>query len=304
MKRTVVDVLRRGFDNVIANWQLLLLRFGEAVLLAIIVIGAIVAAIIPVVVSAGLGKFDIGNPNSAAELLVTLVMEHWMLLLYLFLLVFLILGVAIGIHSFVEAGSARVYIDGERTPGMRAFTFDRWLKGGREGWWVVFWIYNLAWSVAALILLVPAVITLAGTLLVTQTAGRVAIGCAGLALIVLLMIPTAIVIGIWTQKAIAICVARALGAMDALRAARREIKLDFGRHLAVAVVVLVMSFIAAGLVSSFSIPLSIGSHTHRVSFAPLFFAPMQIMLSVVQNALSMAVGAWYLASFVALTEER
>lgn len=304
MKRPVTDILRRGFDNVIANWQLLLLRLGEVVLMAGVIIGAVVAAIIPIAVSAGLGKFDIGNPDSAAEVIVTLFVEHWMLLLYLFLLIFLILGVMIAIHSFVEAGTARVYIDGERVAGFRAFSFERWWAGGRDGWWSLFWIYNLAWSVGALVLLVPATLTITAMLLVSANGARIAIGCAGLTFIVLLMIPTAILVGIWTQKAIAVGVSRHLGAVEALRAARREIKLDFGRHLGVAMLVLVVSFVAAGLVSSFSIPLSIGSHSHRVSMAPLFFAPMQLMLSVIQNAISMAVGAWYLACFVAMTEER
>ena len=305
MKRSAIDVLRRGFENVVANWPLILIRLGEVVVLAGVIIGAVIAAVVPVVVSAGLNKFDIGNPENAAQLLVTLFVEHWMLIVYLLLLATLILGVLIGVHSFVEAGTARVYIDGERTPGFRAFTGERWLKGGREGWWAVFWIYNLAWSVAALILLVPLVITIAGMLLIGGTAGRVAVGCAGLAFTVLLMLPTAVLVGIWTQKSIAICVARALGAVDAMRAARREIKLDFGRHLGVALLVLVISFIAAGIVSSFGIPFSIGRNLNRdLHMLAFFFAPAQIVISILQNAVSAAVGAWYLASFVALTEER
>ena len=304
MKRNPFDVIRRGFENAMANWPVILLRVAEGLIIIAIVIGAVFAAVIPVVVSAKLSHFDINSVDSASQFFAELIIEHWLLLVYLFLLAFAIVGVLIAVHSFVEAGSARVYVDGERVPGFRAFAFDRWWAAGRTGWWPVFWIYNLAWSVGGLIVLVPPVITIAGMLLVSENGARIAVGCAGLAFTVLLMIPTAFVIGVWTQKAITICVARALGAVESLRVARREIKLDFGRHLAVAVIMMIISFAAASVISGFNIPFSLGEHGRGLDLIPIFFAPMQIMLSVVQSALSAAAGAWFLASFVALTEER
>jgi hypothetical protein len=304
LKRNPFDVIRRGFDNAVANWPVILLRIGEGMVMIAIVIGAVFAAVIPVIVAARLSHFDASSIDSASQFLAELILEHWLLLVYLFVLAFVILGVLIAVHSFVEAGSARVYVDGERAPGFRAFAFERWWAGGRRGWWPVFWIYNFAWSVGGLVILVPPVITLAGMFLVSENGARIAIGCAGLAFTVLLLIPTAIVIGIWTQKAITICVARTVGAAEALRAARREIRLDFGRHLAVALIMIGISFVAASVGSGFNIPLSLGDHHRGFDLVPIFFAPMQIMLSVVQSALSAAAGAWFLASFVALTEER
>jgi hypothetical protein len=155
-----------------------------------------------------------------------------------------------------------------------------------------------------LVILVPAVITLAFMLMVSGVGPRVAIGCAGLVLIVLLMIPIAILVGMWTQKAIAVCVARSLGAVDALRAARREIKLDFGRHFLVMLLLIVISFIAASIISGVSFPFSLAGQSNRGSLAPLLFAPVQIVLSILQTAASAAISSWSLASFVALTEER
>ena len=245
MKRNPFDVVRRGFENAVANWPVILLRIAEGLVMIGIVIAAILAAVVPVVVSAGLSKFDMRNVDSASQFFAELLIEHWMLLAYLLVLAFLILGVLIAVHSFVEAGSARVYIDGERVPGFRAFAFDRWLAGGREGWWPVFWIYNFAWSVGGLIVLVPPVITIAAMFLVSENGARVVLGCAGLSFTVLLMIPVGIAMGIWTQKAITICVARAVGAVESLRAARHEIRIDFGRHLAVALIMIVIGFVAA-----------------------------------------------------------
>lgn len=303
MKRTVIDTIRRGFENTLANWPVILLRLGEVVVLTLLVIATVIAAVVPIVVSAGLSRLDLERPEDAAQVVATLFIEHWILIVYLLLLFFAIFGVLIAVHSFVEAGSARVFIDGERVPGFRAFAFDRWMLGGRKGWWPVFWIYNVAWSVGLLIPLALLLVTIIGMLVVDQTAGRVAIGCIGLAFAVLLLIPIAVLVGMWTQKAIAICVSRSLGALDALRAARREIRLDLGRHLGVFLLLMVISIVVAGFISGVSFPFSIGGHGHR-TFLPLFFAPMQLALAIFQNAVSAAIGAWFLASFVALTEER
>ena len=312
MKRNAIDVLRRGFDNLLANWPLILIRIAEGVVFVVIVIASVVAAVIPVLVAAGMSKFDLHDPGNASQLIASLFIEHWVLLLYLLVLAMLILGVLIAIHSFVEAGSAQVYIDGERAaarvpaparPAFSAFAADRWIAGGKRGWWAVFWIYNLAWSVGALILLIPVVPTIAGMLAVPEAGGRVAIGCAGLVLTVLLMVPTAIIIGMWTQRAIAVCVARGIAATESLRAAWREVKLDFGRHLAVALLLMLLSLVAASVIGSMTIPFSLGSNRH-LGLLPLMFAPMQMGLSIVQSAVSAAMSGWFLASFVALTEER
>src|SRR5205085_2425046 len=191
LKRNPFDVIRRGFENAMANWPVILLRIGEGLIMIGIVIAAVFAAVVPVVVAANVSHFDTSSIDSASQFFAELIIEHWMLLLYLFLLSFVIFGLLIALHSFVEAGSARVYIDGERAPGFRAFAFDRWWAGGRRGWWPVFWIYNLAWSVGGLIILVPPVITIAAMLLVDANGARIVLGCAGLAFTVLLLIPTA-----------------------------------------------------------------------------------------------------------------
>jgi hypothetical protein len=303
LKRSAIEVIRRGFENALANWPLILIRIAEAVVFVAIILGAVIAAVIPALITAGLSKdVDYRNPENVAQLLGTLVIEHWILLLYLVALFTLILGVLIAVHSFVEAGCARVYIDGERTPGLRAFSADRWYRGGVGGWWAVFWIYNLAWSAGALILLGPLVLTMVGMLAVSGVGGRVAIGCAGLGFTLLLLLPMGVLIGMWTQKATVVCVARTLGAVEALRAARREIKLDFGRHLAVMLVMMAISFIVAIAMSGMSFPFSLFDHRHT-SFFPLFLAPMQIALSLVQSVASAAMHAWTLASFVAVTEK-
>jgi hypothetical protein len=307
LKRSAFDVIRRGFDNALANWPLILIRIGEGVVFGGIIVAAIFAAVIPILVSAGLSKdVDYSNPENVAHLFATLIIEHWVLLLYLLALAFVIVGVLIAVHSFVEAGCARVYVDGERAPAMRVFDFGRWWRGGAAGWWRVFWIYNVAWSFGCLVLLVPLVLTIAALLLIDDVRGRIAVGCSGLGFTFLLFMPTAILVGIWVHKAIADAVARGLGAVEALGAARREFRLDFGRHLAVGIVMMIISFMAAAVVSGVGFPLSgFGNHGRGdLSVMLLLFAPMQLVMTFVQGVLSSAVSSWTLASFVSLAEER
>ena len=87
-----------------------------AALSLILVVGAVLAIIIPVIVSLGLNTTTFENPADVAAVLVGMVVDHWMVIVYVIVVVTLVLAVLVALHSFVEAGSARVYIDGERIP--------------------------------------------------------------------------------------------------------------------------------------------------------------------------------------------
>ena len=153
MRASATDVIRRGFDNTLANWPLLLIRIGEGIVMMILVVGAVLAIIIPVIVSLGLNATAFENPADVAEMLLGTLIDRWMVIVYVIAVVTLVLAVLVALHSFVEAGSARVYIDGERIAGpaalgprerFKVFSADRWLEGGKRDWWSVFWIYNFA----------------------------------------------------------------------------------------------------------------------------------------------------------------
>jgi len=311
LKRNVTDVLRRGFDSTVANWPVIALRIAESLVFAAIIIASVIAAVIPAVVAAGLAKDDIANSSDPASFVASWLIDHVMLFVWIFLLGFLILGVLIAIHSFVEGGSTQIYVDGERAAARRnssardafgAFSIDRWLAGGAASWWRIFWLYNLAWSVGLVFVLVPLIITMIGMLAVSDTTARVVIGCAGVALAVLILIPVGIVTSIWCTKAITICVARALPAREALRLGWREFRTDLGRHLAVALILFVISMAVSSLVSVFSVPMSITEH--RIPTMALMFAPIRLVTGVVQGIVGAAIGSCLLACFVSMTEER
>lgn len=311
MKRNVAEVLRRGLDSTIANWPVIVLRIAENLVFAAIIIGAVVAAVVPAVVAAGLSKDDILNSTDPGGAVIEWMLGHLMLFVWIFALAFIVLGVLVVIHSFVEGASAQIYVDGERNAARRgvaaranfgAFSIDRWLAGGAASWWRIFWLYNFAWSVGLLFVLVPLVITIVGMLLISDTVGKVVVGCGGLVLAVLILIPVFIVTSIWCTKAITICVARALPARESLRVAWRAVRTDLGRHLAVAAIVFVVTLALNSLVSGFSIPMTLSEH--RLPAAALMFAPIRLVAGVVQSMASAAAGSFMIACFVSMTEEK
>ena len=311
MKRNVSEVLRRGFDSTVANWPVIVLRIAESLVVAAVAIAAILAAVVPTVVAAGLSKDEIVNSDDPGGAMISWLIGHLMLFVWIFALGFLFLGVVIAIHSFVEGGSVQILVDGERAASrgstsardaFRAFSIDRWLSGGVSSWWRIFWVYNLAWSVGLVFVLVPLVITIVALLAVSNTAGRVVIGCSGLALAVLILIPVGIITSIWCTKAITICVARSVSARESLALGWRAIRADLGRHLAIAVIVIVITMALNSIVSVFGVPMSITEH--RLPTMALMFAPVRIVIGVVQGVFSAATGSFLLACFVSMTEER
>ena len=285
MKRTLPDVLRRGLDSTIANWPVIALRIAESVVLIGLCIAAVIVAIVPAIVAAGFSKdmlFNRSDPTAVFDWLI----GHVMLFVWMFALAFIVLGVILAIHAFFEGGAAQIYVDGERNAkrfpvetrdSFRAFSIDRWLAGGAASWWRVFWLYNWAWSIGLLFVLVPLVLTIGGIVLISDNTGRLVIGCVGVAIAIFVLIPAAIVVSIWCAKAITICVARSLPARESLRLAWRAVRDDLGRHLAVAVIAFVVSMALSSAVSAFSIPMTISQH-HLPSYE-LVFTPVRLASS-------------------------
>jgi hypothetical protein len=306
LRRPVTEVIRRGLDNAVANWQLLLLRIAESILFGLLIIGTAVAVIVPLAVAIGLSAMSVrdiqSNPDAVVTTLVTAIASHWIVLVYAFVAVLVLLTILVLLHSFVISGCAQVYVDADRAPRLRVFAMDRWLAGARHSMWPVFWIYNAAYSVAGLIILVPALLVLVFMLALREAPAAIVVGCLGLLLVFFVMFVAFVLAGVWCQKAIVVAVANNLGATDALREAWREIRTDFGRHFAVAFIMIVISFGGVATLSAFSVMFSMpGSHD---PFAGLMFAPARMVLSLVQSVFSAAVGLWMLACFAALGDSK
>lgn len=312
MKRTLTDVLRRGFDNAVANWPLVLIRVAETAVLIGISIGALVAIVIPLVVSAKIGGWETLHPDPDAILttVMAIVTDHWLLIVYLLLIASGVLAVLLGIHSAVDAGSARVYLDAERAGSISrmttrerfdSFSMDSFLAGMREGWWRVFWIYNAAWLAAGLVLLAPLALGAALIAIIGANAAALVLGCLILVAMLLLSIVVAVLTNLWVEKAIVIALACGLAANAALREARQGIRADFGRHLGLVIIVMVVGFAGGAALSSFSS----GFPLHGSSFhwELLFLSPVIIASSLLNTAFSSAVACWFLACVAAIQQE-
>lgn len=314
MRRGVFDVLRRGLDDTLVNWPLIAIRLGETLLFAVITIVAVIAALLPILVSIGIHLTQIESPEDAFDAML-LLSQQWMLLVWIVVVVSFLVLVFVAIHAFVQAGCARVYVDAEKIAGpeveaprsrFQLFSVDRFMAGGAGGWWVVFWIYNLAWSLAGLILLVPLVPTM--LLMVVfreQPAVMAATGCLGIVVTLLLLIVVGLVTGMWTNRAIATWAVRQADARESLSTAWRALSADLGRHLLIAVAMIVVGMAGSMFFASFGFFAAFGETlgNHHGMFSLMTF-PLRIAGSVFSSAFSAAVSSWYLASYSALATER
>jgi len=311
LKRSATEVIRRGFESTLANWQLIVIRVVESLATGVLLVATILAIIVPIVASAGISDWTPRADTEPSQAVLDLVVAHFNLIFYVLLVIVFVFGLLIAIHAFVTAGCAAVFVDAERnaadqaqpTPEvLRAYTAERFFAAARGGWWRMFWLYNATWSVGALILLIPIVPILLGTIAFSQRdnlPGAIATGGCGIAVIVLAAIPIGFVIAIWTQKATILAAGYGLPLRPALREGWRRVRADFGRHAGVSSIILAIMFGVSALLSSFAFPFSFTSH--HTGFA--WFAGPQVPVSLMQNALTNGVGCWFIAAFAGMTEE-
>lgn len=312
MRRGVFETIRRGLDNALANWGLIVVRVVEMFILVAITIAAVLAMVVPVLVSIGIGIAELTTAEDVQTAMMTL-MEKWTLVVWIFAGILLLTIVLVALHSVVEAGCARVLIDGDRMAGpevegprarYRVFSMQRFWAGARSGWWTVFWIYNLAWSVAGVVLLLPLLPTLVLTL-VFREEPTVAItaGCIGLVLSGMLMIVVGIVTGLWTNRAIADWAAEHVGARPALAGAWAAIKRDFGRHLLIAIAMIVIAIAGSSFFATFSFLATFGESMNRTISINFFTFPLRIAGTLLNWGFSSFVANWLMGAFGALAVE-
>lgn len=313
MRRGVFDVLRRGFDNALANWPLVLIRVFEMFVLLIAAIAAMLVVVVPILVAVGIEAASIRTPDDvfgAAEALLT----RWTFLIWIVAAVSVVLMLFVAVHAFVEAGCARVYVDGDRIAGAPVegtrsrydvFSFERWFAGARDGWWPVFWIYNATWGVAGLIMLIPLLPTLALTLFFGDRNPGVAVGfgCVGLLVSLLFMMVVGVVTTIWSNRAIAGWAARHGGFRDSVASAWRSVRADFGRHLLVALALVIVSMAGSAFFSSFSVFATAGEMFGRDALVALFTMPLRLLATLCSTVFSALMSGWFLASYAALAIE-
>ncbi|HEX8408622.1 MAG TPA: hypothetical protein VF883_07150 [Thermoanaerobaculia bacterium] len=312
MKRNAIDILRRGLDNTIANRGLIVVRLVETLVFAAIAVLTVLVVLLPIAVSVGIEVSQISSPEDLESALLNL-MQKWILLVWIFVAVSVVVLIFVALHAFVEAGCARVYVDGERMAGPAAegersrfhvFSVERWYTGAKDGWWPVFWIYNFAWGVAGLIFLIPLLPTLIVTLVFRETpAVAITGGCIGLLVTVMLMIVVGFVTGMWTERAIVNWAAHRTTASAALADAWQSIKRDLGRHLLVAVAMIVIAIAGSSIFASFSYLAAFGQMMNDSAAFAIATMPLRMAGMFFNSIFSAIVSSWYLASYAALAVE-
>jgi hypothetical protein len=312
VKRGIIDTLKRGGENALANWQLSLIRFIEIFAFCALAVLGIIIALVPLLVSLGIRLTEIHTPDDMESAMRTLLQE-WPAFVWFFAGMFLLFVVFVLVHSYVEAGCARLFVDADRAAGpattgpkgrYRVFSVSRWFAGAREGGWRVFWIYNLAWTVAALILLIP-LIPVAALMFVFRgnPAVSAGVGCLGILVVLLFGIVLGLITGMWTNRAIANWAAERSTARHALSTGWRAVKTDFGRHLLITLAIIVVALAGSSVFSSFSMFGSFGTSIHGRDIYNFMTAPIRMFGTILSWAFSSLIGSWYLASYSALSVE-
>jgi len=302
VKRPINEVLRRGLESALANWPLMALRIAENILFAMLIIGSMIAAIVPLLVSIGFA-IHIDKPEEVGPAVGTALIEHLAVFLWIFVGALFLALLLVVIHSVVIAGCAQTFVDAERAERPKVFSMEPWLSGGRHSTWTVFWIYNITYGTTLIPVLVPLILALAAMLAFRDSQAMVIFaGCFGIAVAIFLCIIACVIAAIWSLKAIILAIERNLGASEAAKLAWAEAKADFGRLFAVAFILFVISFGGAATINMFSIMFSFPS-AHD-TFISLAFAPARVVISLLQSAFGAAVGMWMLASFAALSDRR
>jgi len=312
LKRNLTDVLRRGILSTLANWPVILTRVAETLVLFGAVVLAAIGIVVPLLVSAGMGNWTLPSGKNPSDVVLRILADHAELFAYLFLFICAAGLVMVAIHAFVSAGSTRIYVDAERAAPdvadprreqFAAFTLERWLDGARAAWLRLFWIYNATWGLYGLILIVPTLIfglLMAAAFTAQSTAGIVAATCFGVVLIVGVAVVFAFVVGMWTQKAAVICVARDVPVREALRGGWAEVRGDFLRHFIIYFLITVITGGVSAMTSGLMSPFSIGLRANN--FWALFTGPVQLASFAVQSAIGNAVALWLIACYAAMTD--
>jgi hypothetical protein len=287
LRGTASTMLRLGFKNMIANWQVLPLRFAET--------AAAVAVDFWLTKTIGFSIFI--EPSTMSAHMFAPLMRHAPLVIAALVVILLLIAVvAMAVNSFIAAASIRVYLDGQRAAlaGMprpslaafRVFRIQEWIAAGRAEWWRLFRV-NLVTGLVNLVLVSPIAMLFSSAANHDPAARHsvvVVAGCIGLPFLVIAVLNAAL----WAQKAEVVCIAFPEASVrDSLRAGWSALRANLGVHVVTSLFLILVVFIPVGV--------TLNVVAHRAGMT-------EPLLSQMQNIVAPIFVCWFLASFVAMTE--
>ena len=305
MARPLGEIARRGVDNVLANWPLLLIRIAEGVAMMATILGIVVLAIVPVA-AAAVGSLTevldtLGRTGDLEELLLGVAP---LLVVYILLVVSFVLLLAMLVHSFVQGGIVGCYVEAERrSPGagaqrdaFRVFTPELWWREGKRNVWRFFWIYNVIWGAYSLLLLLPLLPLVVLVALFPENPVSIVIAIVGFVAVVLFAIGVAFVVLIWSQVVLIDAARRDLGPVEAINASGEALRGRLLNIILIGGIFFALSTTAGGLVAGATFSFDAAGAIPGFALALI---PLQILLSLINSAISTLFGSWLLAALAA-----
>jgi hypothetical protein len=299
--RRPLQLIQDAFENVLANWPVVLIALAGQVAMIFIVIAGVIVALLPIM--AGGVMELIGNPDEIEQWIEATISGNPLIIVYILAILGVVLIPVMILYSFLEAGKIGVYLDGERSASHSAVAgrerykvFDpaRWFAWGRQFWWRLFLIYNVLWGVLLLVLLlIGAVAALLIALLIDNPAA-VAVGCIALLVVLFVMIVGGMLTFLWTQLAVTVTVRDGRGVLDGIGEGWRLLGRRLGDSVLLSILLIIISFAIATLFSSFFFGMGL---LNAIPGAALILAPLQIVFSLLQSLVQSFVSSLVSAAF-------
>lgn len=310
--RPISALLQRGFDNAVANWPLMLISIAAQVAMIALFFGLFLLFLIPgVMIGVSLDWNDMGaDPASFFE---TLILEHPFFVVYILVAIGIILIPVMFVYAFAEGAKYGVLHEGEVSRGaggsrngMRVFEPGKWLQWGRRTWWPAFWVLNIIWAIAFLVILFVMVFFGGLAFLVAMSGGEggaggaAAIGCMALLVLIPVFIFTAVVTNMVSQIAMSLLVRDGRGAVATLRAAMGFIRRHPGYSVGVTLLTIVVAFAIGGAFGGVGFVIQMGGEINESLLVMML--PLQIVFTLIQTAVTVVVQTWISAVFVSMVE--
>lgn|GEM_PF-2971665 len=295
MINEAVDTIQAAYYDVWRAWPLLLIRLGQQILLAFVLVGSLFVTLVPLVVGGIVALSDFkGDP---AEFLRSLLLDHPLLIAYAFAAVLVAGTLAMLVYAFFQAGLTGAYEEVLRT-GELSSVVDRFLRYARESWWRTFWIFQWIWGIIGLIFALPMLAVALVVLVWRDSVAVLVAGCLFLALLFLVMLVVSFFATGWSAVSVVLGVTRRLPAKTAVRDGWLLYRRRAGSFVLVMLILLVISIVIGAAVASLSFGLGMGSSVRYIS---LLLMPVQISVSILHMLVSVYVSCWFVAALVRVT---
>lgn len=301
MVEGAIDCVRRGFHSFVAIWPLLLVRLVETIVMLVVMVGGFFLAMIPIGIHVGLSDLDswADDPEAMAE---------WLLgnagtIFYLLLAVSILVGIAVLIHSYFEAGVASLYLDHIRSgatfpanEAWRRFSLDAFTTAALSRGWSVFLVFNIVWGVAGAVLLIPLGLILAIALLFRDSPAAIVFTCFGVFVSVVLGVVVSIIAAVWAQIALTITAGERRGAIESSGRAGDLMRARLGVTILTVIIVYAVILGISSVTSTFNIGLSALAEVPGAAMAAI---GMQIIMFFFNSVVSTILGLWTAAVWAA-----